>query len=125
MTISQPAPRRCAPASEPRSPALFDRDPVERVRTGDVVAFEIIMHRHNRRLFRLARSILRDVAEAEDTVQETWVRAYARLDDFVGPDGLPARLGRIAFNEALGGSRWERGRAVSLDDRVSGDDPGG
>ncbi|MGH6895489.1 MAG: RNA polymerase sigma factor [Geminicoccaceae bacterium] len=99
-------------------PALPDRDLVERVRAGDAAAFELIMRRHNRRLFRLARSILRNSAEAEDVVQATYVRAYARLDEFVGPHGFPAWLGRIALNEALGRARgW--GRVVALDDYVS------
>ena len=77
------------------------------------------MRRHNRRLFRLARSVLRNAAEAEDVVQETYVRAYARLGEFVGPHGFSAWLGRIAMNEALGRLRgWDR--VVSLDDYVSG-----
>ena len=117
----QPATRPSVPASAGGAPALPDRDLVERVRAGDVAAFELIMRRHNRRLFRLARSILRNSAEAEDVVQETYVRAYARLGEFVGPNGFPAWLGRIAVNEALGRVRgW--GRVVSLDDYVSGPD---
>jgi RNA polymerase sigma-70 factor (ECF subfamily) len=103
------------------TPVLSDSELVERVRTGDAVAFELIMRRHNRRLFRLARSILRSGAEAEDVVQETYVRAYASLDQFVGPHSLAAWLARIAANEALGRIRgW--GRVVSLDEYLGEED---
>jgi RNA polymerase sigma-70 factor, ECF subfamily len=103
------------------APVLSDFELVERVRAGDAVAFELIMRRHNRRLFRLARSILRSGAEAEDVVQETYVRAYASLDQFVGPHGLAAWLARIAANEALGRVRgW--GRVVSLEEYLGGED---
>jgi RNA polymerase sigma-70 factor (ECF subfamily) len=96
---------------------------VERVRSGDAVAFELIMRRHNQRLFRLARSILRSGVEAEDVVQETYVRAFASLDQFVGPHNLAAWLARIAANEALGRVRG-RGRVVSLDEYVAREDDG-
>jgi RNA polymerase sigma-70 factor (ECF subfamily) len=72
-----------------RSPPTFD-------------GVEIMMRRHNRRLFRLARGVLGNGAEAEDVVQETHVRAFAKLDEFRGPDGFSAWLARIAYNEALG-----------------------
>jgi RNA polymerase sigma-70 factor (ECF subfamily) len=94
---------------------------VERVRAGDAAAFELIMRRHNRRLFRLARSVLRNGAEAEDVVQETYVRAFAKLDEFKGPDGFAAWLARIAYNEALGRVRVSE-RVVSLHDYVSDGD---
>ena len=111
------------PTSASVTPVLSDSELVERVRTGDAVAFELIMRRHNRRLFRLARSILRSGAEAEDVVQETYVRAYASLDQFVGPHGLAAWLARIAANEALGRIRgW--GRVVSLDEYLGEEDAG-
>jgi RNA polymerase sigma-70 factor (ECF subfamily) len=62
--------------------------------------------------------VLRNGAEAEDVVQATYVRAYGSLQDFVGPHGFAAWLGRIALNEALGRARgW--GRVVALDDYVS------
>jgi RNA polymerase sigma-70 factor (ECF subfamily) len=94
---------------------------VERVRAGDAAAFELIMRRHNRRLFRLARSVLRNGTEAEDVVQETYVRAFAQLDDFRGPEGFSAWLARIAYNEALGRVRgWDR--VVSLHNYVGDDD---
>jgi RNA polymerase sigma-70 factor (ECF subfamily) len=94
------------------------------VRAGDAAAFELIMRRHNRRLFRLARSVLRNAAEAEDVVQETYVRAFARLGEFRGPDGFAAWLARIAYNEALGRVR-SSSRVVSLHDHVSAGDGDG
>jgi RNA polymerase sigma-70 factor (ECF subfamily) len=94
------------------------------VRAGDAAAFELIMRRHNQRLFRLARSVLRNAAEAEDVVQETYVRAFAKLDDFKGPGGFPAWLARIAYNEALGRVRGAE-RVVSLHDYVSDGDGDG
>lgn len=94
---------------------------VERVRAGDPVAFEVIMRRYNRRLFRLAVSILKNPAEAEDVVQETYVRAYEKIDDFIGPTGFAAWLSRIAVNESLGRLRT-RGRVVSLEERALGAD---
>ncbi|HLT01558.1 MAG TPA: RNA polymerase sigma factor [Geminicoccaceae bacterium] len=109
------------PTPPPGPAGLSDHDLVERVRAGDAAAFELIMRRHNRRLFRLARSVLRNGAEAEDVVQETYVRAFARLDEFRGPDGFAAWLARIAYNEALGRVRVQD-RVVSLHDYVSGGD---
>ena len=113
--MPRPSPQRPSGSVSAGAPVLSDDELVERVRAGDAVAFELIMRRHNRRLFRLARSILRSGAEAEDVVQETYVRAYANLDQFVGPHNLAAWLARIAANEALGRVRgW--GRVVSLDE---------
>jgi RNA polymerase sigma-70 factor (ECF subfamily) len=124
MTMPRPNPRptsRLAPAD---APELSDYGLVERVRAGDAAAFELIMRRHNRRLFRLARSVLRNAAEAEDVVQETYVRGFARLDEFRGPDGFPAWLARIAYNEALGRVRGAE-RVVSLYDYLSAGDGDG
>ena len=119
--MPRPNPHPASPLAPPAAEALSDYQLVERVRAGDAVAFELIMRRHNRRLFRLARSILRSGAEAEDVVQETYVRAYAGLDQFVGPHNLAAWLARIAANEALGRVRgW--GRVVSLDEYAAKED---
>ena len=118
MTIVQSDPRPAPPPVAAGTPGLLDYDLVERVRAGDAAAFELIMRRHNRRLFRLARSILKNGAEAEDVVQESYVRAFAKLDAFAGPDGFSAWLARIACNEALGRLRG-RERVVSLHDYVS------
>lgn len=122
--MPQPDPSRTSPLVARGTPELSDCGLVERVRAGDAAAFELIMRRHNRRLFRVARSVLRNAAEAEDVVQETYVRAFARLDEFRGPDGFPAWLARIAYNEALGRVRGAE-RVVSLHDYLSQGDGDG
>ncbi len=116
---AQPAP---LPAQTDR-PGVADATLVDRVRAGDPAAFELVMRRHNRRLYRLARGVLKNAAEAEDAVQEAYVRAYEKLDDFIGPDGFSAWLGRIVVNEALGRLR-QRGRVISFDDYVKDADGG-
>lgn len=78
-----------------------DEHLVAQIRGGDTAAFELIMRRYNRRLFRIARGILRDDGEAEDCVQETYVRAWFAMAQFRGPAGFASWLCRIATNEAL------------------------
>ena len=78
------------------------------MRRGEPAAFAALMRQNNRRLYRLARSIVRDESEAEDVVQETYVRALAHLDDFRGEASLTTWLARIAANEALGRLRRRR-----------------
>jgi RNA polymerase sigma-70 factor (ECF subfamily) len=75
---------------------------------GDAVALEAIMRRHNRTLYRAARSILKSDAEAEDAVQEAYVRAYQALPRFRGEANLGTWLTRIAVNEALARLRRRR-----------------
>ncbi|KLK89682.1 RNA polymerase sigma factor [Microvirga vignae] len=87
---------------------LDDGALVERVRNQDGAAVRLIMQRHNRRLYRVARSVLKDDAEAEDVVQETYVRAFTHLDGFRGEAQLSTWLTRIALNEALGRLRRRR-----------------
>jgi RNA polymerase sigma-70 factor, ECF subfamily len=94
--------------------APTDTELIARIRAGDVVAFELVMRRYNRRLFRIARSILKDPSEAEDALQESYMRAYANIGSFQGPDGFSAWLCRIVSNEALGRLR-QRARVVSLE----------
>src|SRR6185295_8861451 len=85
------------------------------LRQGDARAFEALMRRNNRRLFRLARSIVGSDAEAEDVVQEGYVRAFAGLDGFRGDARLDTWLARIVSNEALGRLRRRR-PTVTYDD---------
>jgi len=72
------------------------------VRNGSGAAFAAIMQRYSPRLFRMARAIVRDDAEAEDVLQEAYVRAYAGLGGFRGEAALGTWLTRIVLNEAMG-----------------------
>lgn len=74
---------------------------VEALRRGDQRAAELVMRRHNRALWRITRSILRDDHDAEDAVQETYLRAFTRIRHFRGDASLGTWLARIAINEAL------------------------
>ena len=76
--------------------------------SGSEDAMRLIIKRHNQRLFRVARGVLRDDAEAEDVVQETYVRAFSNLNRFRGEAQLSTWLTRIALNEALGRIRARR-----------------
>lgn len=81
---------------------------VTRARDRDEAAIRAIIKANNRLLYRLARGILRNDAEAEDVVQETYVRAFTNLDSFRGDSSLATWLARIAMNEALGRLRSQR-----------------
>ena len=87
---------------------LSDTELVDRARARDELAVRAITKRYNRRLFRLARSILRDDTEAEDVVQESYVRAFTGLDLFRGDASFGTWITRIAVNEALGRLRRRR-----------------
>jgi RNA polymerase sigma-70 factor, ECF subfamily len=91
-----------------------DEEIIDRVLAGDTALYEIIMRRYNQRLYRVARSIVRDPAEAEDIMQDTYVRAYQHLDQFSRLAPFSAWLTRIAVNESLARSR-RRGRQDQLD----------
>lgn len=88
-------------AIRPQAAPATDEMLVERVRAGDLGALEALMRRHNRLLYRTARAILRDDAEAEDAVQEAYLRAYRALHAFRGESKFSTWLVRIAANEAL------------------------
>ena len=100
------------------TPALGDLPDlllVERARGRDARAFEALMRRYNRRLFRITRSILRDPAAAEDAVQEAHLRAFTNLDRYEPTGKFGAWLARLAFNEALMIRRRARPDTVSLE----------
>jgi len=81
---------------------LDDAELVQRALARDGNAFRTIMQKYNQRLYRIARGILRNDAEAEDVVQEAYVSAFTHLDSFSGDSNLPTWLARITMNEALG-----------------------
>jgi len=85
-----------------------DAELVRRARARDETAVRAITQANNRRLYRIARGILRNDSEAEDVVQETYVRAFTHLDSFRGESSLATWLARIAMNEALGRLRRRR-----------------
>lgn len=87
---------------------LDDEALVRLARTRDESAVRALTRRYNRRLYRIARSILRNDGEAEDVVQETYVRAFTGLDMFRGDAGFGTWITRIAMNEALGRLRRRR-----------------
>jgi RNA polymerase sigma-70 factor, ECF subfamily len=89
---------------------LPDEEVVRRVLDGDTAVFEIIMRRYNQRLYRVARAILRDDSEAEDVMQDAYVRAYQHLGQFAGRSQFSTWLTRIAIHEAL--ARAQRRKRV-------------
>ena len=103
-----------------RSAALTDEEVVARVIAGETPLFEVLMRRHNQRVYRAARAILRDDREAEDVVQEAYVNAYAHLAQFDGRAKFSTWLTKIAVYEAL--LRAKRSaRDNPLDDRTEND----
>jgi RNA polymerase sigma-70 factor (ECF subfamily) len=84
---------------------ISDDDVVSRVRAGETGLYEILMRRYNQRLFRVIRSVVMNDDEAEDVLQEAWVRAYEHLDQFAGRASSSTWVTRIAFHEALARTR--------------------
>lgn len=85
-----------------------DAELVRRALARDGAACRMLMKKYNQRLYRLARGIVRNDAEAEDVVQEAYVRAFTHLADFRGESSLATPLSRITINEALGRLRTRR-----------------
>lgn len=90
---------------------LPDGELAARVAGGDTAAFEALMRRHNRTLFRVARAILRDDAEAEDALQEGYLQAYNAIGGFRGDSKLSTWFARIVANQALMRLRKQARRA--------------
>ncbi|MGE5053248.1 MAG: RNA polymerase sigma factor [Acidobacteriota bacterium] len=99
-----------------------DEEVVRRVLDGETALYELLMRRHNQRLYRVARAILRDDAEAEDVMQDAYVRAYQNLASFEGRAKFVTWLTRIAVHEALTRSRRRlRFRALDPSDESNGE----
>ena len=93
--------------AKPLSASISDGELVRRALAGEEPAIRAILQANNRRLFRIARGILRNDSEAEDVVQETYVRALTHLRGFRGDSSLSTWLSRIAMNEAMGRLRGQ------------------
>ncbi|HSU31767.1 MAG TPA: RNA polymerase sigma factor [Bryobacteraceae bacterium] len=87
-----------------------DEELVRLIRGGDAALYEILMRRYNQRIYRIALTILRDDAEAEDVMQEAYVRAYQHLGEFAGEAKFSTWLTKIAIYEALGRVRLQTRR---------------
>jgi RNA polymerase sigma-70 factor (ECF subfamily) len=96
------APGQAAPVE------VTDEQAVARLRAGDQGYFELLMRRHNRRVYRAARAILKRDDEAEDVMQDAYVRAYEHLADFRGDASFGTWVARIAVHEALARVRREQ-----------------
>ncbi|MFG0334723.1 MAG: RNA polymerase sigma factor [Maioricimonas sp. JB049] len=112
------------PIKSPRFPAsgdladLSDEQVVQCVLAGDRGAFELIMRRYNQRLFRIARSLLGDDHEAEDVLQDAYVRAFEKLQQFEHRARFSTWLTRIVIHEALA-RRKKRSRVRLVDPQVT------
>lgn len=102
-------------ARAPDTGSLSDSDLAARAATGDARAFEAIMRRHNRMLFRTARSILKSDPEAEDALQDAYLRAWRAIDGFRSEAKLSTWLVRIVINESLGRLRRSGAQVIPLD----------
>ncbi len=80
---------------------LSDEEVVGRVRAGETSLYEILVHRHHKRLYGLARKVLRDDAEAEDAMQDAHMRALTHLDQYAGRSTFLTWMTRIALNESF------------------------
>lgn len=104
------------PPAVPASAELAsDRELAVRASQGDTPAFECIMRRHNRLLFRTARSILKSDEETEDALQESYLRAWRAIGSFRDDAQLSTWLVRIVINEALGRLRRRGAQVIPLD----------
>ncbi len=110
QTLTPIATDRAAPAAE-----IAREELLAQLAAGNLIAFERLMRTHNRRLFRVARSILHSDGDAEDAVQEAYLRAFVALKSFQGTAQLSTWLTRIVINEALGKKRQQAGAWQRLD----------
>jgi RNA polymerase sigma-70 factor (ECF subfamily) len=101
---------------------LDDAAIVEALRRGDQRTAEFVVRRYNRTLWRITRSILRDDHDAEDAVQETYLRAFTRIQHFRGDASLGTWLARIAINEALRRMQQKRIAAGAFEPSDPGED---
>lgn len=100
-----------------------EADLVALAAAGDGAAFEVLMRRHNQLLFRTARSILKNDAEAEDAVQEGYLRAWRALGEFRTESRLSTWLVRIVANEALGRLRRTGAQVIPLEAAMTSPEP--
>src|SRR5919112_437598 len=109
------------PVLEQAMSTLQDEEVIRRILDGETALFELIVRRYNQRLYRATRAILRDDDAAEDAMQEAYVRAFAKLDQFAGEAKFSTWLTKIAVYEALGRLRKAK-LEEELSDKMDTDD---
>lgn len=102
----------------PRTATLSDLEVVERVRSGEKGLYEVLMRRHNQTLYRAVRSYLKDLDDVQDAMQEAYVKAYSKLDQYKGDAAFATWLVRIGINEALQALRKQRTLYIHADPDV-------
>src|SRR5499427_1847802 len=102
-------------------PALSDSDIVRRVRAGERALFEVLMRRHNQRVYRTARAVVKDEAEVEDIMQQAYINAFTHLHQFEDRSEFSTWLTRIVLNEAF--ARRQKRQRASIATRA-GDEGG-
>ena len=107
------------PVLNPEVQAWSDEEVVGRVLGGETALFEILMRRHNQRIYRIVRSILDDDGESEDVMQDAYVRAYQHLAQFEGRSTFVTWLTRIAMHEAFArAERLKRQTSLEADEVI-------
>ena len=99
---------------------LTDAEVIERVLAGDTGLYELLMRRYNQRLYRAVRAVLRDDAEAEDVMQEAYVRAFQYLPRFEQRASFCTWVTRIAVNESLARLEQKKRFTTEVDDEGVG-----
>jgi RNA polymerase sigma-70 factor (ECF subfamily) len=112
--------RKMATESIPvEAPVDDEQDLVARARQGDTASFSVLLRRYEGKIFRLAMNITQNREDAEDVLQEAFLKAYEHLDQFLGNSKFYTWIVRIAVNQALMKLRKRRSdRAVSLDEQI-------
>ncbi|HXE30386.1 MAG TPA: sigma-70 family RNA polymerase sigma factor [Terriglobales bacterium] len=109
------------PLSAPPVPE-DERELVSKAQAGDRAAFEILVQRYERRIYRLALRMMGNQPDAEDVLQETFIKVYSKLHQFQQQSRLYTWIVRIAVNQALMKLRQRRGNTVSLDEEVASEE---
>jgi RNA polymerase sigma-70 factor (ECF subfamily) len=112
--------KAAAPRQQLPSTVVKEDEPelVAAAKAGDMTAFETLVSRYERKIFRLAQNITQNREDAEDTMQEAFLKAYQHLGDFQGNSRFYTWLVRIAVNQALMKLRKRRPNVVSLDEDI-------
>jgi RNA polymerase sigma-70 factor (ECF subfamily) len=109
-------PVESAAAAMEAASSLSDGEIAERVVSGDRACFELLMRRHNQRIYRVVRSVLRDERDVEDVMQQAYVNAFMHLRQFEQRSKFSTWMTRIALNEAF--ARRKKGQAAAGDGAV-------